>query len=267
MLIWLSGLGAKRRGRGACQYRTKLSKVDSVLVHRKVSRWQRMRQSVITACRLLCGDVYRAVFITLTYREGVEWEPGHIRDFRNALHHWCKRRGVKLKSVWVLETTLRGRPHYHALIFLPRALSLPKPDNRGWWPHGMSKIETARNPVGYMAGYMGKGGQTAFTAPKGARICGASGLSAEERDEKSWWMKPRWVREVFGITDRPAKVQGGYLARATGEFLRSPWKLVLRGPKWEWCEFARVDWFGLPGWGASTIPSAASFDCVGRLIP
>lgn len=209
----------------------------SVVVHGKVSRWSRMRQATITAARLLCSGVFRSVFITLTYREGVEWEPGQIRTFRECLRSWCKARGVTLKQCWVLETTKRGRPHYHVLVFLPRALSLPKPDNRGWWPHGMSKIETARNPVGYMACYMGKGGQTAFTAPKGARICGAAGLSPEERDEKSWWMKPRWVRDVFGIEDRPVKVNGGYMARTTGELLASPWRMSERGPKWAWFEF------------------------------
>lgn len=205
----------------------------------KVSRGSRCRQSVITAARLLSegGDVHRCVFLTLTYREDVEWAAGHIRTLNSRFEDWCARRGVKLRLVWVLELTARGRPHYHAIIMLPKRLSLPMPDRRGWWPHGMTKMETARNGVGYLAKYASKGMNTAYQAPKGARICGARGLSPEQRDEKSWWMKPRWVREVLGILDRPKKVKGGYLAQSTGELLLSPWRMLERGAKWAWINF------------------------------
>jgi hypothetical protein len=123
------------------------------------------------------------------------------------------------------------------IIMLPKALSVPKPDKRGWWPHGSTKIETARNAVGYLAKYASKGMNTAHHAPRGARICGAQGLEADQRDEKAWWMKPRWVRDVFGICDRPVKIRGGYMSRCTGEVLKSPWRLLEVGKKWAWMEF------------------------------
>lgn len=194
----------------------------------------------MTAARLHSefGHTHRAVFGTLTYRDDGAWESGHIRQFFDALKQWCKRRGVPLRYVWVQELTKRGRPHYHYLVFLPRALSLPSPDKRGWWRHGSSKQETARCAVAYLAKYASKCIGTAFELPKGARISGAGGLTASQRDEKSWWMKPKWVRDVLSIADRPAKVKGGYVARATGEFLKSPWRMVERGAKWDWFEFS-----------------------------
>lgn len=213
--------------------------MGEVFVHGKVARGARCRQSVLTACRLHAEGqhTHRALFLTLTYRDDVEWSPGHVRTLNRRLEDWCKRRGVRLRLTWVLELTKRGRPHYHGVVFLPKALSLPKPDKRGWWPHGMTKLETARCAVGYLAKYASKGIGTAFSAPKGARITGCRGLTAEERDEKAWWMKPRWVREVLGIEDRPQKVRGGYLSRLTGEFLRSRWMLSERGPGYEWLVF------------------------------
>jgi hypothetical protein len=214
----------------------------SVLVVPQIARWMRLKQGLLTAARLFSESfTWRCTFITLTYREDVAWEANQIRYFSKRLREWCLARRVAVRALWCLETTKRGRPHYHVLVFLPRALSLPKPDKAGWWRLGSTKIETARNPVGYMVGYLAKGGQTCFTAPKGARIYGASGLDADQRQEKSWWMKPRWVRDVFAPADRPQKVRGGYLSRLTGEFLKSPWVLSERGPKWRWFEFSSVD--------------------------
>lgn len=209
------------------------------LVVGKVARGSRCRQSVLTACRLHTEGqtTHRSVFLTLTYRETADWQPGQIRSLVNLLREWCRRRGVKLRGVWVMELQKRGTPHYHIIIMLPKALSLPKPDKQGWWPHGSTKIETARNAVGYLAKYASKGINTAHQAPKGARICGAQGLTTDERDEKSWWMKPRWVRDVFGVADRPVKVLGGYMSRLTGEVLKSPWRLLEVGAKWAWMEF------------------------------
>lgn len=211
-----------------------------VFCHRKVIRGTRCKQSIMTAARLHSetGHTHRAVFGTMTYRESAQWAPGHIRSFFDAIKQWCKRRGVPLRYVWAQELTKRGRPHYHFIIFLPKALSLPRPDKRGWWRHGMSKIETARCAVAYLAKYASKCVGTAFALPKGARICGAGGLSAAQRDEKSWWMKPRWVRDAFAIEDRPAKITGGYVSRSTGEFLKSPWWMSSRDALWEWCEFS-----------------------------
>jgi hypothetical protein len=213
--------------------------VADAFVHAKVGRGARCRQSVLTACRLHAesGHTHRAIFMTLTYGPGVEWEPGHVRTLHNRLTEYCRRRGVRLRCTWVLELTKKGVPHYHIVIFLPKPLGVPRPDDYGWWPHGMTKVETARCAVGYLAKYASKGIGTAFSAPKGARITGCRGLTAEERDEKAWWMKPRWVREVLGIEDRPQKVRGGYLSRATGELLLSPWRLSERGPRYEWMVF------------------------------
>lgn len=200
------------------------------------NRLKRMKCGTITAARLhdqnyqKGGFRYRAAMLTLTYGPEVEWSPLHVSELLRHIRQWCARRGVGFTYVWVMELTKAGKPHYHIVIWLPKGLSLPKPDKQGWWRHGHTRIEWARNAVGYVAKYASKGstGQEDAQFPSGARIHGTGGLLPDARNERSWWLSPGWVRKAFPVPSlrpRPRK-GGGWVSLETGEFMESPWEVV-----------------------------------------
>jgi hypothetical protein len=210
-----------------------------------MKRLRRMKQNVITSSRLhdeaaRKGSMRgRWAMVTLTYRDDAEWAPDQVGKFINRVRDYASRRGFKARYVWVLELTKRYRPHYHALVWVPRGYSFPKPDKQGWWRQGLTRIEYARNPVGYMAKYGSKGSdaETQRFLPKGARLSGNGGLTKDARTELRWWKLPKWVREVFdSICDVARRDGGGYLNRDTGEFLASPWRVVFHGGALVLCE-------------------------------
>jgi hypothetical protein len=150
-----------------------------------------------------------------------------------------KRRAVVARFVWCLELTKRLVPHYHVLVWLPRGLTIPKPDKRGWWPWGMTRIEWARRAVGYVAKYASKATPECMNAmPKGARTHGVGGLQPEGRRELRWWKSPTFTREHFGERADIRKIKGGYVDKCDGLFLRSPWHVVVgdRGRIFVWSE-------------------------------
>ncbi|BAK77093.1 putative phage replication protein [Pseudogulbenkiania sp. NH8B] len=212
------------------------------LVDAQRARLKRMKQAVITSGRLhqenatRRGFLTKSAMLTLTYRDDVEWSPRHVSDLLERLRKWLKRRGVKAcRYVWVLELTKRGRPHYHLIVWLPKGLTMPKPDKQGWWPHGMTKIEWAKRPVGYLAKYASKGQNVdaegnELRMPDGARIYGVGGLDAAQRDEKAWWLSPGWVRDLWEIEDRPRRaIGGGWFALKTGDWRPSPFEVSFAG--------------------------------------
>lgn len=195
-----------------------------------------MRQSVLTAARLLRDAPRRGSFrtkwamLTLTYAAVDGWDAKDVTRLLAAIREYLRRRGHPLRYVWVLELQKRGAPHYHLLLELPKGLTLPKPDKRGWWPHGYTKIEWARHPVGYLAKYASKG-QGLHTFPRGARISGAGGLCPAMRREKRWWLSPSYVREAFGAEGNPfRRPGGGWIDRSTGELLPAMWAVVSSRP-------------------------------------
>lgn len=208
-------------------------------------RLGRMRKSVITAARLHCEDLQRggfrhqALMLTTTYRPDAEWSAGDVTSLVRSIREWCRRRSITFRYQWVLELTKAGRPHYHLLMFVPRGVMLPKPDKRGWWRLGWTRIERARNAVGYLAKYASKGA-TALGMPKGARLHGGGGLDAQSRIERGWWLLPKWVRDLTSIESGATKVKGGYVDRASGEFIASPWVVVGRCPEWSWLKLTRA---------------------------
>lgn len=202
-----------------------------------------MRQATITSARLALeasqsgGFRGRWLFLTLTYRDSVAWEPSHVRDFLRRARKWYLRLGVRMHYSWVMELTQRGIPHYHVVIFVPRHLLLPKADKRGWWPHGMSNTQVARNAVGYLAKYASKGvspdvsdalaSEFVPQFPKGARICGNGGLTARGRVEYRFWMMPRWLREqLVRVQDVRRLKGGGFVCCETGEIIVSDWVFI-----------------------------------------
>lgn len=202
------------------------------------ARLQRTRKTVITGARLAVTEATQGGFrgrwamLTLTYRDDVRWVAKQLAVLTDHLRQYAKRSGFRARYVWALELTKRGRPHYHVLIWLPKGRSLPKPDKQGWWAHGMTKIEWAKNAVGYLAKYASKGiedGQWKCI-PRGARMCGHGGLSGDARIELRWWKLPTWVRAVWTeVTDVARAKGGGFINRPTGEFLASPYRVVFLG--------------------------------------
>ncbi|MBL8642974.1 MAG: hypothetical protein JNK21_03495 [Rhodospirillaceae bacterium] len=151
-----------------------------------------------------------------------------MSDLLASLRKFAQRAGFPARYVWVLELTKRNRPHYHVLVWLPKGRTLPKPDKRGWWPHGMTRIEWARNAIGYVAKYASKlDAVQAQHIPRGARMCGLGGASRAARVEVRWWKLPLWVREFWPTICDTVKTLGGYARRDTGEWLRSPWKVSI----------------------------------------
>ncbi len=186
------------------------------------------------------GFRFRIAMLTLTYRPEARWSAKHITACLKRIREYLRRRGSRCRYVWVLENTQAGKPHYHVLLWLPLGLTLPKPDKRGWWPHGFTRIEWARSALGYLAKYASKG-HNGLPFPPGARLHGNGGLSVRARMERAWWMAPQWVREHFTVEDRPARAPGGgWIARASGEWIPSPWRLIGRAADWSWCRFAEV---------------------------
>jgi hypothetical protein len=202
-------------------------------------RAKRMRKSIITAGRLHVEEATKGGFrgawamLTLTYRDGVDALPRHISGLLSAIRMHLSRRGITRRGsgfrfVWALELTKRLRPHYHVLIRLPRGISLPKPDKRGWWQHGLTRIEWARNAIGYLAKYASKFTEDCAAAlPKGMRTHGVGGLNPESKRELRWWKAPTEAREQLGAAADIRKVLGGYADKNTGLYWPSPWHVFI----------------------------------------
>ena len=224
--------GGTARSTGLVYITTTDINPEIITVLKQDIRRSRLQRNVITSARLIQQDLeatktrFRACFLTLTYGD-TPWKPEHISQTLKLIRQYLKCRGHAFRYVWVLEPQPRSKkPHYHIIIWLPRGVTLPKPDKQGWWKHGFSKIEWARRPVGYIAGYASKAKEFGHF-PKGARTHGSGGLTLASRIERAWWMAPLWVREKFTTIDHyPKKILGGWLSRLTGEVIESPWEIV-----------------------------------------
>lgn len=210
----------------------------------KQARLKKLKCSVITGARLHEEElkseserpIHQAIFLTLTYGPDKPWEAKHITQFLNSARSWVERQGFKFRYVWVAEIQEKRKMkfgdgaghcvHYHVMIWLPRHLTFPKPDKRGWWTHGMTKTEKARNPVGYLAKYASKGTNYAF--PKGARLHGTGGLNLSSRIQKAWWALPHSIRSMY--PDQTEIIRrasgGGWTRRLTGEWFPALYEIV-----------------------------------------
>lgn len=151
------------------------------------------------------------------------------------------RRGFAFLYLAVAELQQRGAVHYHVVLWLPASLLLPNPDERGWWRHGMSNVIRVERPVAYVAKYLSKLQTKCARFPKGLRLYSCGGLVRARRLWRSWLMLPRYVREAFAIECDVQRVSGGFVARATGEFLRSRWRLESHDAGWSWVKFVEVE--------------------------
>jgi hypothetical protein len=192
----------------------------------EMSRVTRLRKSVGVAAKLLHNmgaRKERMVMVTLTYRgDNRDWKPNHIRAYVTNVRNWYKRlTGNALRYVWVAELQERGVIHYHAVFWMPRSISMPKADKRGWWPHGMTKTEEARKPIGYLMSYVSKiDSKNVGGFPHGARISGHGGLDKSGRDIRRWVLWPAYLQGNSSVGERwrPAK-GGGFVNADDGRFL------------------------------------------------
>jgi len=239
---------SERAGLGLVFNATKKTRVDvagfrrppreKFEIHREAQRCKRMKTSVGHVARLLHFEAHgereaqrwNKKFITLTYRNADDWSPNHIRSFVQVLYKWCLRNRVRARYVWVAELQARGALHYHMVLWLPKGKFMPTPDKQGWWPHGSTNVVTAHNPVAYIAKYASKTtGAQALGYPKGARMHGFGGLTGESKRHVRYWMAPMWVRDALSGRADIRKVSGGYMDKFSGEFLPSPWRVMV-GP-------------------------------------
>lgn len=166
----------------------------------------------------------RWALLTLTYRPDIHWSPRHVSQLVQRIRQWLERRRHKCRYEGVAELTKAGAVHYHLIVWVPHGLSLPKPDKRGWWPHGLTRIETARRPVGYLAKYMSKSNDV-HRFPKGLRLHFRGGLDDLGRRVVTWWLLPRYVREFAEVTyERIRRAPGGgWFSRDTGQWWPAQW--------------------------------------------
>jgi hypothetical protein len=196
-----------------------------------LTRLRRLRRSVLTAARMheleLMDQRFRSAMLTLTYSQVDGWHRRHISDLLRHARNWLRRRGHRMRYVWVAELQQRGAMHYHVVLWLPRGLTLPKPDKQGWWPHGSTRIEWARRPAGYLAKYASKlDSKVGLGFPPGARLHGRGGLGEFRAAVASWFNLPQWAREVCDLAGRAVRVKGvGLVDRQSGVCLPSPWRL------------------------------------------
>lgn len=211
-------------------------------IDRNASRARRLKKSVITGARLHVNEATASGFrgrwamFTATYREecdaGARDVSALLKRLRCYFDRACLRRfgrgGPVFRYVWVLELTKRLRPHYHLLVWFPFGVRYPLPDQAGWWKHGLTNVEWARNAVGYLAKYASKFVAGCVEAlPKGLRTHGLGGLNPESKRELRWWKAPTDAREALGETADIRKAKGGYFDKRTGEFWPSPWHVFI----------------------------------------
>jgi len=159
------------------------------------------------------------VMVTATYADGVEWQPNHVRSLLDHVRKWCKRKGIECRYVWVgeVQTKRRSREgthamHYHIALWIPFGHMLPKADAQGWWPHGDTKTELARNAVGYLMKYFSKG-SGGMELAQGARMYGVGGLDFAMRRARRWLGLPSFIKARADIFDdwTRAPVGGGWV--------------------------------------------------------
>ena len=148
------------------------------------------------------------VMLTLTYRDGDDWRPKHVSGLLTSVREWCRGRRIACRYVWVGELQARGAIHYHIAIWLPFGTKLPKPDGKGWWQHGSTRIELARATVPYLMKYLSKGSGV-LQLPTGARMHGCGGLDHSMRRAARWLRLPGFVQARSDIFDDWRRAPGG----------------------------------------------------------
>jgi hypothetical protein len=202
---------------------------NCITIDRPMQRVTNLRKQVGVGAKLLhnmAEGSERFCLVTLTYRgDNRDWRPHHISDYIRAVRKWFDRQhpGRRLRYVWVAELQQRGVIHYHAVFWLPKGLTMPKADKRGWWPHGMSNTKRATAPIAYLMSYVSKvETKTLGGFPHGARIYGLGGLDRSGAAIRRWVRWPAYVQgnAAAGEPWRPVP-GGGYVNADDGRLLLS----------------------------------------------
>jgi len=125
------------------------------------------------------------------------------------------------------------------MMWLPKGLTPPKPDNQGWWKHGSTNCKWVNRPAGYLAKYSSKTDQK-NGLPPGFRMWGVTGLRGTWRDLLRWWLAPSWLKDFVTPGDALRRVGPWWENRTTGVAYKSPYTLVdyiggrmiFAGPDW-----------------------------------
>lgn len=205
----------------------------------KRRRIRRMRRVVIASAEAARsfltegGSRYACIMVTLTYREEVAWQPQHIAEFRKAVVQRATRAGVRIRFQWVIELTQRGKPHYHALLWVPFGYRIAMPDRNGDWKHGSTRVETARKPVGYITKYATKGSSELYQLPKHARLFGVGGGLCFEKHVAHRAGLPMWLDSVLLPEARGRRVaRVGWVCSVTAEIFSSPFEVGWSRDSW-----------------------------------
>jgi hypothetical protein len=179
------------------------------------------------------GRRYDTLLVTLTYRPGAEWRAEHVKQYVNATRRHIDRRGLRCRYQWVIELTQAGTPHYHVLWWVPHGERLPMPDKAGSWTHGFSRIERARNAVGYLVKYATKGTTDLYSVPKGARLFGVGGGEASEKLSAHRAGLPMWLLHRIQADSRGRRIAHvGWLDVSTGEVFHTPYSVAWERDAW-----------------------------------
>lgn len=204
----------------------------------RTRRIRRMRRVVIShadAVRDRCqqgGNRTDTLLVTLTYRPGVAWAAKDVSGYTDRLRKWLARQGIQARYQWVMELQKRGVPHYHLLLWVPKGVRIPKPDESRMWPHGFTNIKLATRPVGYLVKYATKGGDIE-KFPPGARLFGVASPDEDHRLLAHRKGLPAWLEQATPSDSRCSRVtRVGWVDRNTGEVHHSPY--VLKWIKDDW---------------------------------
>jgi hypothetical protein len=162
--------------------------------------------------------------------------------FVDTIRKHLRRRGVAFRYVWVAELQERRMErygaesdeavHYHLIVWLPKDFRLPKPDEAGWWTHGLTRIEKAKHGAAYITKYASKA-MGVHEFPRYLRLSGGGGLEAADRLMATWCLLPTYARSASEPGERmDRRPGGGFINTITGECVRSPWILLERRDGW-----------------------------------
>lgn len=178
---------------------------------RKISAWLKYHQDDVNLGKQR-SKPYDAVFVTLTYREMNQFEPGQIRAYIKLIKERLK--GKLVAYAWVCEVTKNRVPHYHVLFVVKRGTRIRKPD-LGDWQYGFSNIQKCYKGLYYIISYLKKSFDGDL--PKNARCFGVFSLGEIKKYIRRDCL-PMWLQQFifdhgvfFNSESTFCKVSGGWM--------------------------------------------------------
>ncbi len=215
---------------------TRCEPPEALKVVHAESRFTRLQKNVGIAGKVHQLETqargYQVLFVTLTYRPGIDWDPAHMTSYVDRVrNHYRWATGDKLRYVWVAETQERGAVHYHIIFWVKKSYFMPKADKRGWWPHGSTKTEVARlsgGSVVYLMSYIKKH-SSKEGLPNGCRVYGCGGHSDSGRALRRWVNYPAFVQARASASCRWHRAVGGGWTAPDGSHWPAEWAVSAIG--------------------------------------